>query len=79
MSGECRSATMKDMNRMAADYRLNYRLAHACEGAAVRRPGAAVPAGEIRQHHLAGLPGGGERLPHAVEQQQQQQLVVKSL
>ncbi len=32
MSKECKDETVKDMNRMAGDYRLNWRLNHACEG-----------------------------------------------
>ncbi len=32
MSQECKAETTKDMNRMATDYRLNYRLNRACEG-----------------------------------------------
>ncbi len=31
MSKECKDEVMKDMNRMAQDYRLNWRLNHACE------------------------------------------------
>ncbi len=31
MSQECKEETVKDMNRMATDYRLNYRLNKACE------------------------------------------------
>ncbi|GFH19709.1 uncharacterized protein HaLaN_16706 [Haematococcus lacustris] len=31
MSKECKDETVRDMNRMAKDYRLNWRLNHACE------------------------------------------------
>ncbi len=31
MSKECKDEVTRDMNRMATDYRLNYRLNHACE------------------------------------------------
>lgn len=31
MSKECKDEVMKDMNRMAQDFRLNWRLNHACE------------------------------------------------
>lgn len=31
MSKECKDEVVRDMNRMATDYRLNYRLSHACE------------------------------------------------
>eukprot|EP00195_Chlamydomonas_chlamydogama_P004977 CAMPEP_0202901334 /NCGR_PEP_ID=MMETSP1392-20130828/14194_1 /ASSEMBLY_ACC=CAM_ASM_000868 /TAXON_ID=225041 /ORGANISM="Chlamydomonas chlamydogama, Strain SAG 11-48b" /LENGTH=885 /DNA_ID=CAMNT_0049587883 /DNA_START=46 /DNA_END=2703 /DNA_ORIENTATION=- len=32
MSKECKDEVVRDMNRMAQDYRLNWRLNHACEG-----------------------------------------------
>lgn len=31
MSKECKDEVVRDMNRMATDYRLNWRLNHACE------------------------------------------------
>jgi Golgi apparatus protein 1 len=31
MSKECKDEVVRDMNRMAQDYRLNWRLNHACE------------------------------------------------
>lgn len=55
MSKECKDEVMKDMNRMAQDFRLNWRLNHACEGEIEKlcpntcstQPGAQMPCGGL--------------------------------
>ncbi len=52
MSRECKDEVTKDMNRMAQDYRLNWRLNHACEADIKRLCDGACNAGN-------GQPCGG--------------------
>jgi hypothetical protein len=47
MSAECKEEVTKDMNRMAHDYRLNWRLNHACEVRARRQQ--PQPANQVLQ------------------------------
>ena len=53
---ECKEEVMRDMNRAATDYRLNFRLKHACEQ--VRGATAAARVGRGRLGMLLGCPLG---------------------